>query len=84
MEIEIREFNDPIAQAGELTNYKYHFGQFLRYISFLMKILLVASIGLLGYTTYLIIIEKNELKTKPNILAESEVEPGNKLDGIND
>ena len=84
MEIEIREFNDPIAQAGELTNYKYHFGQFWRYISFLMKILLVVSIGLLGYTTYLIIQEKNELKNKPTILATNEVEPGNKLDEIND
>ena len=84
VEIEIREFNDPIAQAGELTNYKYHFGQFWRYISFLMKILLVVSIGLLGYTTYLIIYEKNELKNKPTILATNEVEPGNKLDEIND
>ena len=82
VEIEIREFNDPIAQAGELTNYKYHFGQFWRYISFLMKILLVVSIGLLGYTTYLIIQEKNELQIIPredNIIKESKFKEVNEL-----
>ena len=51
VEIEIRELNDPIAQAGELTDYGYSFGYFWRVI---LKLLIFAVIGLIGYSCYLI------------------------------
>ena len=49
VEIEIRELNDPIAQAGELTNYEYGFGFFWRVI---LKFLILAVICLIGYSIY--------------------------------
>ena len=62
VEIEIRELNDPIVQAGELTNYEYSFGNFWRVI---LKILILAVIGLIGYSAYEIFKAK-----KKNIVEE--------------
>jgi hypothetical protein len=62
VEIEIRELNDPITKAGELTDYEYNFGHFWRYISFLFKLILLAAIGFLGYVAYEIYKLKKEKK----------------------
>ena len=35
--IEVRELTDPIIQAGEWTDYGYNFGQYWRYVSFVLK-----------------------------------------------
>jgi hypothetical protein len=66
VEIEIREFNDPITQAGELTDYEYNFGLFWRYISFFFKLILLADIVFLGYVAYTIYELKTENKNIPN------------------
>ena len=52
VEIEIRDLSDPIIQAGEWTDYEYNLGHFWRYVSFLLKLLGLAAIGLLAYTAY--------------------------------
>ena len=52
VKIEIRDLSDPVAQAGEWTDYEYNFGHFWRYVSFLLKILALAALCLLGYVAY--------------------------------
>jgi hypothetical protein len=52
VEIEIRDFSDPVIQAGEWTDYGYNFGHYWRYVSMILKILGLASIILLVYVAY--------------------------------
>ena len=63
VEIEIRDFSDPLVQAGEWTDYEYNFGQFWRYISFVLKILGLASLGLLGFLA----VSPNSNKSKARL-----------------
>lgn len=80
VEIEIRDFSDPLVQAGEWTDYEYNFGQFWRYISFVLKILGLASLGLLGYLAYDIYITREKYKNAPNLIAgEEEGMPGGNI-----
>ena len=80
VEIEIRDFSDPLVQAGEWTDYEYNFGQFWRYISFVLKILGLASLGLLGYLAYDIYITREKYKNAPNLIAgEDEGMPGGNI-----
>ena len=72
VKIEIRDYNDPIIQAGEWTNYEYNFGHFWRYVSFLLKILLLASLALLGYVFYDIYQTKKIYKSGGNDLIRNE------------
>ena len=65
VEIEIRELNDPIAQAGELTDYGYSFGYFWRVI---LKLLIFAVIGLIGYSCYLIYKAKKKKADDPQVI----------------
>jgi len=65
VEIEIRELNDPIAQAGELTDYGYSFGYFWRVI---LKLLIFAVIGLIGYSCYLIYKAKKKKADSPQVI----------------
>jgi hypothetical protein len=65
IEIEIRELNDPIAQAGELTDYGYSFGYFWRVI---LKLLIFAVIGLIGYSCYLIYKAKKKKADGPQVI----------------
>jgi hypothetical protein len=65
VEIEIRELNDPIAQAGELTDYGYSFGYFWRVI---LKLLIFALIGLIGYSCYLIYKAKKKKADGPQVI----------------
>lgn len=65
VEIEIRELNDPIAQAGELTDYGYSFGYFWRVI---LKLLIFAVIGLIGYSCYLIYKAKKKKADGPQVI----------------
>ena len=65
VEIEIRELNDPIAQAGELTDYGYSFGYFWRVI---MKLLIFAVFGLIGYSCYLIYKAKKKKADGPQVI----------------
>lgn len=59
VDIEVRDLSDPITQAGEMSNYKYGFGTFWRYIGCFMNILLIAALCLLGYAAFFIYREKN-------------------------
>ena len=80
VEIEIRDFSDPLIQAGEWTDYDYNFGQFWRYISFVFKILCLAALGLLGYVAYDIYITRQKYKNAPNLIAgEDEGMPGGNI-----
>jgi hypothetical protein len=80
VEIEIRDFSDPLVQAGEWTDYEYNFGQFWRYISFVLKILGLASLGLLGFLAYDIYITREKYKNAPNLIAgEDEGMPGGNI-----
>jgi hypothetical protein len=80
VEIEIRDFSDPLVQAGEWTDYEYNFGQFWRYISFVLKILGLASLGLLGFVAYDIYITREKYKNAPNLIAgEEEGMPGGNI-----
>ena len=76
VKIEIRDFIDPIVQAGEWTEYGYNFGQFWRYVSFLFKILILAALGLLGYIAYDIYMTKQKYKGAPNDLIGGEENKG--------
>lgn len=69
VKIEIRELNDPIVQAGEWTDYEYNLGHFWRYISFVLKFLLLAALGLLGYECYDIYQTREQYKGAPNLIA---------------
>ena len=80
VKIEIRDFSDPIIQAGEWTDYDYNFGHIWRYISFLLKILILAALGLLGYVAYDIYITRQKYKNAPNLIAgEDEGMPGGNI-----
>ena len=52
VEIEIRDLSDPIAQAGDWTDYEYNLGHFWRYVSALLKLIALGAIILLGYVAY--------------------------------
>lgn len=60
VEIEVRDYSDPVIQGGEMTNYGYNFGTFWRYISYLFNIILIAAICLLVYVGYKIYMLKKE------------------------
>jgi len=76
VKIEIRDYTDPIVQAGEWTDYDYNFGQFWRYVSFLLKILSLAALGLLGYVAYDIYQTRKKYKGAPNDLIGGEEDRG--------
>ena len=76
VKIEIRDFSDPISQAGEWTDYEYNFGHFWRYVSFLLKILILAALGLLGYEAYDIYMTRQKFKGAPNDLIGGEEDKG--------
>ena len=76
VKIEIRDYTDPIVQAGEWTDYDYNFGHFWRYVSFLLKILSLAALGLLGYVAYDIYQTRKKYKGAPNDLIGGEEDRG--------
>ena len=76
VKIEIRDYSDPIVQAGEWTDYGYNFGQFWRYVSIVLKILTLAALGLLGYVAYDIYVTRKKYKGAPNDLIGGEEDKG--------
>ena len=72
VKIEIRDYTDPIIQAGEWTDYDYNFGQFWRYVSLFLKILSLAALGLLGYVAYDIFQTRKKYKGIRNDLVAGE------------
>ena len=76
VKIEIRDYSDPIIQAGEWTDYGYNFGHFWRYVSFLLKIISLAALGLLGYVAYDIYMTRKKYKGAPNDLIGGEEDKG--------
>jgi hypothetical protein len=76
VKIEIRDYSDPITQAGEWTDYEYNLGHFWRYVSFLLKILILAALILLGYEAYDIYMTKQKYKGAPNELIGGEEDKG--------
>ena len=76
VKIEIRDYSDPIVQAGEWTDYGYNFGQFWRYVSIVLKILTLAALGWLGYVAYDIYITRKKYKGAPNDLIGGEEDKG--------
>ena len=76
VKIEIRDFSDPIIQAGEWTDYNYNLGHFQRYVSFFLKLLCLAALGLLGYVAYDIYMTKQKYKGAPNDLIGGEEDKG--------
>ena len=76
VKIEIRDLSDPVAQAGEWTDYEYNFGHFWRYVSFLLKILCVIALGLLGYVGYDIYMTRQKYKGASNDLIGGEEDKG--------
>ena len=76
VKIEIRDYSDPIVQAGEWTDYGYNFGQFWRYVSIVLKILTLVALGLLGYVAYDIYVTRKKYKGAPNDLIGGEEDKG--------
>ena len=76
VKIEIREYTDPIVQAGEWTDYDYNFGHIWRYVSFFLKILSLAALALLGYVAYDIHQTRKKYKGAPNDLIGGEEDRG--------
>ena len=76
VKIEIRDFSDPIIQAGEWTDYDYNFGHFWRYVSVVLKLLALAALGLLGYLAYDIYMTRKKCKDIPNDLIGGEEDKG--------
>ena len=72
VKIEIRELSDPIVQVGEWTDYGYNLGHYWRYVSFVLKFLLLAALGLLGYVCYDIYITREKFKGAPNLIGGEE------------
>ena len=72
VKIEIRDYTDPIIQAGEWTDYDYNFGQIWRYVSLFLKILSLAALGLLGYVAYDIFQTRKKYKGVRNDLIAGE------------
>jgi hypothetical protein len=66
--IEVRELSDPIIQAGEWTDYEYNFGQYWRYVSLVLKILLLIDLGILGYVAYDVYQTREKYKGAPNLI----------------
>lgn len=62
IEIEIRNKQDPIIQAGYLSNYTYSFGKGWKYFAIFLNIVLIVNTIALSYLIYLIITTKNKLK----------------------
>ena len=77
VEIEIRDYNDPIIQAGEWTNYSYDFGNGWRYVAYLLNICLLVAIGLLCYVAYDIYLLKKKFKGIPGLPLVKEEEMKN-------
>ena len=76
VKIEIRDFSDPISQAGEWTDYGYNFGHFWRYVSVVLKLLALVALGLLGYLAYDIYMTRKKYKDVPNDLIGGEEDKG--------
>lgn len=72
VQIEIRDYSDPIIQAGEWTDYSYDFGNGWRYFCFLLNIILLAAIGLLCYCAYSIYTLRKKYAGIPANLVEGE------------
>lgn len=54
VEITVREEEDPLIHAGKISKHSYRFGSSWRYFAVFLNILLLANIGFLAYTIYLI------------------------------
>ena len=52
VEIEIRDYNDPIIKACEMTDYDFNFGHDWRKVSFWLKIILFIVFVIIGYLVY--------------------------------
>lgn len=59
IEITVREEGDPMIKAGKMSNYSYSFGNSIRYLAIILNIILIANVGFLGYTIYLIFQERS-------------------------
>lgn len=79
LKIEVREYSDPIIQAGEWTNYRYRFGQYWRYVSFVFKFLLLITLGVLAYVSYDVYKTRLKFRGAPNLIGNEENSgmPGN-------
>lgn len=76
VKIEIRDYSDPIVQAGEWTDYGYNLGHFWRYVSILLKLIILAALGLLGYIAYDVYVTRQKYKGAPNDLIGGEEDKG--------
>ncbi len=76
VKIEIRDLTDPIVQAGEWTDYGYNLGHFWRYVSILLKLIILAALGLLGYIAYDVYVTRQKYKGAPNDLIGGEEDKG--------
>jgi len=82
VKIEIRDYADPIIQAGDLTEYEYKFGHKWRFLGLGLKILLLICLGIIGYLAYDIYSIKKKYKGFPNDMiggAEDQGIPGGNL-----
>ena len=76
VKIEVRDLSDPIVQAGEWTDYGYNLGHFWRYVSILLKLIILAALGLLGYIAYDVYVTRQKYKGAPNDLIGGEEDKG--------
>ena len=72
VKIEIRDYTDPIIQAGEWTDYGYNLGHYWRYLSFILKLVLLASMGLIAYVAYDVYTTRQKYKGAPNLIGGEE------------
>ena len=76
VKIEIRDYSDPLIQAGEWTDFEYNFGQRWKYISLTLNFILLIAIGICGYVGYDIYKTRKIYKGAPNDLMGGEEDKG--------
>ena len=77
VKIEVRDYSDPIVQAGEWTDYGYNFGHFWGYLSFILKLLCLSAIGVISYVAYDVYMTKNKYKGISSELVKGEEDKNN-------
>ncbi|MCQ2817521.1 MAG: hypothetical protein MJ252_09685 [archaeon] len=70
IQVSVRDDEDPLIHAGRMSKHSYRFASSWRYFAVFLNILLLANIGLLAYTIYLIFTIRSKQK-KP--LMESQM-----------
>ena len=82
VKIEVRDFSDPIIQAGLWTDYSYNFGYGWKYLAFLFNLCLLGAVIVLCYVAYDIYNTKKKFKGIPALGLVQEEDSKNNNQGL--